>query len=347
MPTGRLTGKPAPDVIAGGTGGAGLGTRPARYALVVVWALGLANGVITGQAGRPADLLTYLIVLVGAVVLTGRGDDVLPRSSAALVVAASGLTVALVLVTVPITAVPWLVNLASYLVALLIARGNGTAGAIGAAVLLTVVLIAAVSGSADPVAVARLLWVPALAMVAGIVWRLILEQIVRRERAHRSQAARAARDIRIAREAAERYRAELDTIRDQAGPLLRSIADGGLLDAEHHRRLTVVEAAIRDRIRSPGLAHPELIAAVADRRRNGVRVLLLGAADDPAGGTDEPPGDALAAAIGAVIAPVTEGSITIRAIPPGRHGAVSVLIAGPSTTQRSLLAADGSVLDRR
>lgn len=340
------------DVTAHGTGGAGLGTRPARYALIAVWVLGLTNGFITGLVARPADLLAYLIALLGVLVLTGRGDDILPPTAAALVVVASGLTVALALWTVPIATGPWLVDFASYLLGLLIARGNRLAGTVGAVAGLLVVLVAATAQPADPVAVAELLTVPALAVAAGVLWRMVLRQIVRQERAHRTQAARAARDIRIAREATERHRAELQTIHDQAGPLLRAIADGDPLDPQTQHRLTVVEATVRDRIRSPGLAHPDLVSAVARCRRAGVRVLLLGAADNL---PDDPaavrPGrelsDELAAAVGMLIAPVTDGSITIRAIPAGRDGAVSVLVAGSAGTERALLAADGTVLHRQ
>ncbi len=337
------------DLTAGGTGGAGLGTRPARYALITVWALGAVNGVIAGWMGSRTDLVVYLLALAACVALTGRGDDMLRPAAAALVAGAAVSSGVLLLAVHPLPIGFWPIDFASYLIALLIPRGNIRAATIGAALLLGAVPIVGLAQSAGADTIAKVMVVPVLALIAGVVWRVILRQIVMRERTHRSRAAIAARDIRIDREAAERYRAELDTIREQAGPLLRAIAAGEPLDPALRHRLMITEAAIRDRIRSPGLAHPTLTAAIADRRRAGVRVLLLGdsSGTDGSDGSDGTVGDELAATIGGLIAPVIDGSITIRAVPRGRGGAVSVLLSAPDRTERLLMAADGTVIDRR
>lgn len=331
------------DLTADGTGGAGLSTRPARHALIAVWVLGLANGAITGWLDEPRNLVPYLALLIGCVVLTRRSDDALPPAAATFVAVTAGTAGAVLLAGQPISGKPWPVDFASYLIALLIARGSGRAAAAGAALLIGAAAMIGRAQSADVHEVAGALFIPVLALVVGVVWRAILRQIVTQERAHRSLAVRAARDIRIAHEAASRYHDELDTIREQAGPLLRAIADGEPLDPARRRELAITEAALRDRVRSPGLTHPTLTSAISERRQAGVRVVLLGDTEDPGDGV----GDRLAATIGTLIGPMTDGSITIRAIPAGRGAAVSVLLSGTERTERILMTADGTIVERR
>jgi len=332
------------DLTAHGTSGAGLGTRAGRWALVSGWVLGVLSGWIAGALARPVDLLAYLLALVGAVVLTGRGDDVLRRGSALAVVLCAAGAAALTVSAVPVKADPWLVDFSFYLVALLIPRGNGRSGALGAAVLLAIVLAGAQASSATARELIGVLTLPATALMVGIVWRVALARIVVREHASRSRAARLALALQVEQEAARRSRSELSRIRDLAEPLLREIAQGADLDPARRHRLSIGEAAIRDRIRSPQLQHPALVAAVARRRQAGVRVLLLGEAEEGAAGGGI--GDALVDAVVQLLEPVVAGSVTIRAIPAGRGAAVSVLLTDSSRTERVLVAADGTVIER-
>lgn len=235
----------------------------------------------------------------------------------------------------------WLVSLAYYLVALLIARGNSIIGGIGAAVTLGYGLAWAILAGATPEATFRLLALPVIAIVVGSLWRVVLRRLVARERRHRVDAALADRQTRAAAEAVEANRRECAEIDAQAGPLLERIAAGEPLE-DLRVDLRVAEGAIRDRIRSPGLRLPALVEAIAERRRAGVDVLLLGEQED----AEERPSEACLAAIGRVIAQADAGRVTVRILPPGRDAAASVVQQHGDRVQRTMIAADGTVLAR-
>ena len=87
----------------------------------------------------------------------------------------------------------------------------------------------------------------------------------RRDRAA-EQAAEARADAR---------RSAAGSVLDQAGPMLRAIADGRPLSADDKRELLVLEGSLRDQIRAPWLGEGPLKDSIAAARRRGVNVLLL------------------------------------------------------------------------
>jgi hypothetical protein len=98
------------------------------------------------------------------------------------------------------------------------------------------------------------------------------------ERRTRAQERAAA-----ARAGARRSAAE--SVLEQAGPMLRAIADGRRLTDADRQELLVLEGSLRDQIRAPHVAGGRLREAIAVARRRGVNVLLLDETDadtDPA-----------------------------------------------------------------
>ena len=69
------------------------------------------------------------------------------------------------------------------------------------------------------------------------------------------------------------------SVLEQAGPMLRAIAEGRTLSTSDRDELLVIEGALRDQIRTPALTRGRLKESVAAARRRGVNVLLLDEAE--------------------------------------------------------------------
>lgn len=333
------------DVTAAGSGGAGLGTRAARWALGGVWLLGIVAGALEGVFAdpRPVLLAGYAIALVTAYVLTTPGDRTLDAPRAWTVIACSLVTAWALFASGPPVERIWLFDFVSYLVALLLARGNVVVAGAGAAALIGSGLGWAIAVGGSSAAATALVTAPLLALAVGIVWRLALRRIVARERFHRTAAARSALRDELANDAAAADRHELAEIRDAVEPLLAALAGGEAIDDRAGRELAVVEAGIRDRIRSPWVLRPDLTAMIAERRGAGVDVLLLG--ERP--GVREAIHDGLADALRDLVSRARRGSVTIHAMPPGRDASASVLLDDGETVVRHLLSDEGVELSRR
>ncbi|RIX28782.1 hypothetical protein [Amnibacterium setariae] len=83
----------------------------------------------------------------------------------------------------------------------------------------------------------------------------------------------------VARARASARRSQVEQVLEQAGPVLRSIAEGRPTTPEERRQMLVIEGALRDQIRTPRLNASELRSVVDTARRRGVNVLLLDEAD--------------------------------------------------------------------
>jgi hypothetical protein len=92
----------------------------------------------------------------------------------------------------------------------------------------------------------------------------------------------------VARARAGARRSAVEQVLEQAGPMLRAIADGRRLTAEDRRQMLVIEGALRDQIRTPRLKGSRLRGVVDTARRRGVNVLLLDEAElAPAGAREQ------------------------------------------------------------
>lgn len=330
------------DLTSAGTGGAGLGLPAARWVLTAVWALGLVSEVLGGVVAPPfgPEVPALALGLVGALVLTTRGDDRLSSRRALLVAAATVASGTAALAADAPLGHTWSFNFAAYTAALLIPRGNVAVGVVAGGLLGAVGLGRALAAEASPGQLVDLLALPLLAVVIGSAWRWALHRIVTRELAHEREAGRAAVMAAVSEAATAAARRELAEIAAEVAPVLGGLRDGVVLDEERVRGIGVVEAEVRDRIRSPAARHPRLVAAVSRARRRGVSVVLLGGAAGVVG-------DDLAGAVARLVDDVPDGALTVRLVPPGRDGALSVLVERPGRSERVLFDAAGGVIARR
>ena len=332
------------DLTSGSTSAGGLGTRPARWVFIFVWACGVWLGAIDGYLSPldPLNASAYLAGLAGGLLLTSPGSRPLSRRRVLWVPVLAIYLTAVALFRSPMVMEVWAVTFASYLVAFLLPRGNLVVGGVGS--VLVIGYAAAWGLTEDPTGtdLFLLLGIPVGCLVAGIVWRLVLRSLVRKERAHRGAAAQASERASASEEATVASRLELADIREATSSLLSMIGEGASIDEAMRTRLTLVEASVRDRIRAPQLRHPRVAAESARLRAIGVTVVLLG--EPSAGG--EAVGASLAAQIVALMSSVSEGRVTLRSLPEGRAAAVSVVIQCSGRSEQVMLDPQGRVVSR-
>lgn len=321
-------------------GSAGLATRAARVALILVWGTGVVQALLGGGFPLPGGMigvLTGALPLVGIVLVTTRPSGPLPPARAGLVLVCVLLVALSVLTFFDIAdrraGEIWLFSINSYLAAGLIIRGNPVAGWAGVGGVVGLGLIWGTTSAQSASGLVEMLAPAVSAAVVATIWRAVLSAATGQERAARAGTRRAEREARAAEAAARDSRREVAEILRIARPPLADLAGGRTIDERFLRELAVAEGEIRDRIRAADLVHPGLAAAVAQARGRGARVLLLGA-EEPG---EDPMSDPLAAALADVVAASLDVTIQVR-----DGGIVSVLARiadGPSV--RVLLDRDG------
>ncbi len=144
------------------------------------------------------------------------------------------------------------------------------------------------------------------------------------ERRAAEAAAETAREVR---------RAQRDFLDREARPMLERLATGAQLTADERLECRIVEARLRDSVRAAGLLSPRIADAAEGARRRGVEVVLL----DDGGLLDLAPdaADAVRERIAEAVESLAAGSVTARAVPPGRARAATVILraAGGATTR--------------
>ncbi|RLP76858.1 hypothetical protein D9V32_04265 [Mycetocola tolaasinivorans] len=331
------------EVIPAHTQSGGLGSKQARWVFLFVWACNVWLGLMDGDFSPldPINATAYAAALVGCLLLTTPGRLPLTAARSTMLVISALYLVAVTLLRAPDPAATELLYFAAYLVGFVIPRGNPRVGAIGSTLVIGGIAVWGVAREATAGEFAVLLGVPIGCVVAAAAWRMGLQLIVRRERDHRSVAARAAENAAAADEAVRISRRELAEIRAEVAPLLEEIVRGTPIDAAMRVALVRTEAAIRDRIRAPHLQHPALVAAFALLRDRGVTVVVLGEPTVGGGMTDT-----LAEAVVELVREVTAGRVTVRSLPSGRRSALSVVLQGGAGSEQILLSASGTILSR-
>ncbi|MFT3798920.1 hypothetical protein [Microbacterium sp.] len=280
-------------------GAGGLATGRARWALAFAWALGGVKALIDGHftAEYPSLPIVCALCLIVVFVVTRRDDAPLSGALAAVSTAILIAATVLALLATPAAVSIWQLHFVAYLLALLFVRGNALAAAVGAATHLILVVAWMALTAATPFSFGQIMTPPAVAYIAVVVWVLVLRRIVLREQRLRSEAAEHERQIRAEQEAAEHIGRQLARVRTATEPALTQLRDGAVLDVELHRRIAVVEGALRDRLRSPRLQHPALDQAIAAARARGASVNVL------AGDLDAAPalGDTAAAQLAGIL----------------------------------------------
>ncbi len=319
-----------------------MASTAARVSLVFVWLTGLAHGVLLGEfsAEGPAGVVAYGSALVGALLLTDPSARPLRTSRAMAVTLCALLASAIVLANFTEPDRTWLVSFSSYLLALMIPRGNPAAGGGGATLLMgSTVLWLAWSGT-PTVDILTVVTSPAMAMVVGIIWLMVLSSFVRREVAARSVIEDAQSKEAAYHEAIAATTTDLVRIQRRVEPLLNSLTDRDAVDHEALQQARLAEEWTRDTIRVPMLSGQGLDGDIEQARVRGAAVVLLG----------EPDGrrvisSRLAEALRIIITSLDAGDrLTLRALPAGRPAAVTALVDQGEHVRRLQFTDEGDQL---
>ncbi len=321
--------------------------RPAALVMTILYAAAFA---ILAWYSRPyvspwwPEILAVVGIAVAAVALVrSPGDPVPPRWTALIALCtliAPGAVFSVLPSHPPLPLLTWpigaVVGIASYLAV----RGRTLVG--WAAMAVTTAIVATWSSSNGAG------WLPGVMRCLPSVTVLLTatffaatlrpaarQTVLLRERVTERHAAEAA--AIAARQERERQLEHLNAV---ARPMLERLARGTELDDAARLECVLVEARLRDTLRAPGLLSDDVSAAAERARRHGVTVVLL---DD--GGLDGLAPQAvdrirlrLARALEAVEG---DGTLTARAVPPGRDTALTVLTRDAHGIARVELDSDG------
>lgn len=303
----------------------GLGTKVARGGLLLVWVGGVAFGLLNSSfCTHPMSAtFAYLCVLASMFLLTTPGT--LP-----LTLTRSILTSTLALTAVIITLTDntelgvglWRVDIGIYLIALLIVRGNpAVAGSVGALAVIVILLwsIAHDLSANDRI---NLLIQPVLALLVGALWLSISHWVGRISRALRNNTATAQMQAQATEEANVTRDRVLDQIRSGVEPLLTRIAQRTEITDSDRLEASILEAEIRDRLRSPDIATPSVERAAREARLRGVDVVILGLPES----LEQSPDSASSVKIASVLRGIRSGRVTIRRLPVGREMYATIVV---------------------
>jgi hypothetical protein len=137
--------------------------------------------------------------------------------------------------------------------------------------------------------------------------------------------ARAAAEAALVATARERED-RLVALGEFATSLLERLATGEAPTPAHRQEYALAEAELRDSVRAPSLALPDVTAAARSARRRGVEVVLLDDSEPSSLGAS-----ALARAssrIAALLNATKDGRLTARLLPPGRDVIATIVVDG-------------------
>lgn len=304
----------------------------------------LAAVLNPGELRSPwVALLALLLMACAAAVLVAPGPDPLAGWGTLFVALTPAVMCGIYLFALdpPGQLVPiWITGPPALIVAMLAMRGRPSSAALGFVVTLAV---AAWWSSVDAGDALRgvLLIGPSGGFVAiAIVYAAVNRALVGALADAQRQAADAAAEAAAIRAAADERALHLAPITALARPLLALLAEeGNAVDAQMRLECAVIEAHLRDLLRARALCTPDVVDAIDAASRRGVSVTLL---DDRAGdrdptdlpSLDEQSRDRLVEALRGA----ADGAVRIRALPPGRSAAVTVVVdtsAGHRLTELS------------
>ncbi len=319
-------------------GGSGFERPITRWVLVLVWATGAVHGFLVGRLPSDGPFLpaAYAAALGAALLLTVRTPRPLGRATAfalSACVVFSSVVGLFEFTYTPEYASLWLLQFPTYMAAMMIARGNPWFGGLTCALIFALTLAWAIDVNESPTTVAQILTNPVVGVIVGYVWLAGIRYFTRRERSARDAAAQAEARADAEDAATAAASADLAEIAAAARGPLNDLIGGRELDAAFHLELSIREGLIRDRILAPQLRHPRLEEAVGRARTRGVDVVLLGEPD-----AQQRLAEDHAEALREVVDSVPAGRIVIRAVPPGRAEAITVVVDRDGVVERIALA---------
>ncbi|CRK50726.1 conserved membrane hypothetical protein [Rhodococcus sp. RD6.2] len=153
------------------------------------------------------------------------------------------------------------------------------------------------------------------------------------------ESERAADEAMTAAVTSERE-SQLEALDSSARPILEAAAAGAALTDADRERCAILEERLRDTLRAPVFATDDALhRATSDARRRGTQVILL---DE--GGLDD---EALAAPVRVALIDELDatsgGTVTARALPPGRNTSATIVIEVGHRVRRVEFDAEGRV----
>lgn len=313
-------------------GSSGLGTRAVRWALS---GSALGSGIFlllslpSSQSAVAISVCALLTVAMFA--LTTPGEGRLPPARALL---AAGGALGCIILTLAITEHTgsglWTVDLGSYVFALLVVRGHtrvgGGAGALAVAIILGWSWLQGIGPSETLLIVGR----PLTSLVVGFVWLHVLQRIAERSRILDDDSARAKFEAQVIEQATAQSQREIAEIERRTAPLFERIAGLPTLSQADRDEARVLEAELRDWLRSPDLAAPAVSLAAALARGRGVEVVLLGAPESSERAVNSP----VFHRIAELINTVESGRVTVRRAADDRKRITLLIDTGELATTR-------------
>lgn len=225
-------------------------------------------------------------------------------------------------------------------VSLLILRGHPLAGTLSSTALLGIMIRWGILNGMD--ARQQLDHLAPMLVTVVACWTLFL--IGQSIAGHRSRTVAQQLRTVVESEAARNRNAgehrALSEIPVLAEPLLQRIAEGEELTADFHAQLVEANEAVRDHLRRDLPYHAGFLRAIAEARRRGVMVRVIGN-EDPASPRMS---DALADRLTTLVGIEDLVGITIRFLPRSRGGTTSLLAEGPDDIRRYEFDPDGNLI---
>lgn len=286
--------------------------RGGASALVVFWLISVAISLTTINV-QPHPLWTAtanLLVGAGAVCLAAG-----MRLTTAVTWSIATLPLLTSLLLLP-QATPWMpkwqftLDAASLLCAYLIVRGRVIPGLFGYASMGAIGLSWAWShGGFHTLQGPR--WLPTILIGVALVWWWRLRRESAAVLALRREEAHALRQLDAASASLEGVEQQRQWVEAAAREILEEIADTASLTSDQRERARLVEARIRDRMRSPALASGALEVAVSAARARGAVVSVL----DDAAHTGRLPRDVMEQLVAALLHTGSGDVVTVRRAP--------------------------------
>lgn len=298
---------------------------------------------------NPGPPLVAMIMVSGAAVLLMRAHpDPFPLRDAIIAVVVVVISTALVSWQLPIEGPParsaWHLGANTWLMFFLALRRRGALAWLGLCLMTAVTIIWAVDTGRGVSGAITLVQVHFGILLVASLFAINLRRTsssinALNERSVQSAASYAAAD---ASQAIRQTRfAELA---DAVVPLLKEISREEPVSESKSRELRAVEATLRDTVRGRSLTVPSVASATRAARDRGVEVNLL----DDRGETlrEGAAMQRLSHAIVTTLDGMTEGTATVRLLPPGREVSLSIVAHQKEHTTRVELDVDGHPIRR-
>lgn len=323
-----------------------LGMRThAATAIVIAF---VATFAIVAWANRPAEgewavAGAWLIICIGAVALIRVPGDPLPAPWTAYLTVVGPIAIALILMVVPVPIIGllqvWPLAAATAVYTYMCVRGRTLWAWVGMTVMIVTCIVWAEmtgQGAAHGLSISAMNLAPvAMATYFALTIRPAARDIYALRRQTLARAAAEAADLAILEER-DRQLAHLD---DLARPLLHRLTESEPLADNDHRACALLEAHLRDSLRAPGLAGPELTAAARTARSRGVEVVLLD--DHGLDAAEETARERILAAASDAMEGAVNGTLTIRILPPRRDALATIVHTTPGGIARLEYDHDG------